>query len=477
MLLHEVKYEWLRLTRDWWVLILSIIFCGLCFFAAFNGAKKVSLRASGIAAELSEVEAADNLYKAEIDSVMQGLKAVDARTNPRSVAFIGIRASRVAAMPPAPMAALSTGQSDLYTHTVKPGLFGAPYLLSFSELSNPVQLMFGAFDLAFVLIYLMPLLILAAGYNLLSAEQEQGVTRLVLSQPVSLFGWLFYKMLFRFFFMTVVVGISLALAVTVSGIPWNPSLITVLLLVALYIFFWFMIALIVNASGKASGTNAVTVVSVWVILVLLVPAVISQCAGSLHPVPSRIQMIHQMRTAQAAAEREADKILVGYYRDHPELAPRDTTAQNRYQFYLGYLASQEVVEAAVAPVQQAYQAEMDDQQHFVEWFRFLSPALILQDAFNDVAGTSPRHYTAYRNQVIAFSDTWRSYFLPRMFQNEWMTSQDITQLPSFQYSYHDVRPSYITDLLAILCFVILLTGISVWLYSRKVTFANAVFTG
>ena len=44
----------------------------------------------------------------------------------------------------------------------------------------------GRFDLAFVLIYLYPLLILALTYNLLSAEKEQGTLALALSQPVSL---------------------------------------------------------------------------------------------------------------------------------------------------------------------------------------------------------------------------------------------------------------------------------------------------
>ena len=55
-----------------------------------------------------------------------------------------------------------------------------------AELENPQRLLSGRLDLAFVLIYLYPLLILAISYNLLSAEQEQGTLALLLSQPVSL---------------------------------------------------------------------------------------------------------------------------------------------------------------------------------------------------------------------------------------------------------------------------------------------------
>ncbi|HRG08845.1 MAG TPA: ABC transporter permease subunit, partial [Cyclobacteriaceae bacterium] len=118
--------------------------------------------------------------------------------DPRSLSVYGQRAGRVVAMDAQPLALISTGQSDLYTHTVKPKLYGEANALGFSELSNPVQLMFGSFDLAFVCIYLLPLLVLAFSYNLLSADKESGVLRLTISQPISLYKWLFGKLVVRF---------------------------------------------------------------------------------------------------------------------------------------------------------------------------------------------------------------------------------------------------------------------------------------
>ena len=55
-----------------------------------------------------------------------------------------------------------------------------------TEIENPNRLLAGRFDLAFVIVFLYPLLILTLSYNMLSAEQEQGTLALTLSQPVSL---------------------------------------------------------------------------------------------------------------------------------------------------------------------------------------------------------------------------------------------------------------------------------------------------
>jgi ABC-2 type transport system permease protein len=55
-----------------------------------------------------------------------------------------------------------------------------------NDIENPSHLLSGHFDLAFVIVYLFPLLIFALSYNLLSAEREIGTLRLLMSQPLAL---------------------------------------------------------------------------------------------------------------------------------------------------------------------------------------------------------------------------------------------------------------------------------------------------
>jgi ABC-2 type transport system permease protein len=464
MFIHQIKYEWLQLVRDKWLVILFFIFIVLCLFAASNGKQKVALRAAEIESAWAAMQSGDEALKANIDSAERGLKTFKPWLNPKKLNVVGNRAPRVAAMPPKPLAFISTGQSDLYAHTAKPQLYTnvESYAASFTELSNPVQLMFGNFDLAFVLLYLLPLLVLALSYNLLSVEKEQGSLRLTLAQPVRVFPWLLNKMLLRFFLMTGIVWISLLLTFSISVTSLAGELFSVsavLVLVALYIFFWFAVALIVNVFGKSSGANAVAVISVWTVLALLLPAIISQLANQLYPVPSRINLIHEMRVAKAEADRQADKILNSYYRDHPELAPRDASVKNQYEFYLKYFASQDVVRQAVLPVLKEYQSALKSQQRFAESLRFISPSLLLQDALNDIAGTSPRQYAAYRDQVAAFADSWRRYFLPRMFNNEGMQREDFDKLPLFSFSYGEIQPRLAGNLAGLTVFALLAVAI------------------
>jgi ABC-2 type transport system permease protein len=178
-------------------------------------------------------------------------------------------------------------------------------------------------------------------------------------------------------------------------------------------------------------------------------------------------MIHEYREAKALAEKKADEILKMYYREHPEYAPKDTTEQNQYSWWLGNFAASDVINQSVQPVLDDYNEALNKQQSWVNRLRFLSPAILLQDGLNDLAGTSPAHYTDFRNQVIAFADTWRHYFIPRMFKNEKMKSDELASLPKHSYSTANVPSHYNADLMGLLFFLTLATAGSLWVYRRN----------
>lgn len=476
MLLHNFKYEAIQLIRDRWVVSLLFVFLVLCLFAGINGRRKTDARMREINTSIRLMREGDARSIALIDSLEKGIaKPVSPWLNPQRLAFVANRAPRVAAMQPRPFAMISTGQSDLYAHAVKPTLAGDAYLLGFTELSNPVQLLFGSLDLAFVCIYLLPLLVLGFSYNLLSAEREQGSLRLTMSQPIALYRWLFSKMLLRFFIMAGIVWVSILVTLSVNKVPlFSVSVIQLLLITALYVFFWFIVALIVNALGRSSGTNALVIISVWVAFVLIIPAVITQAANTVYPVPSRIRMIHELRVANAEAERESGKILKGFFRDHPELAPQDTSVKNMYGYYLLFFASQDVVKKQVQPLIDDFGRKLEAQQSWIEAFRFMSPSLLLQSAFNDLAGTSSRQYGSYREQVIAFSRQWRDYFLPRMFRDEMMKRSDFASLPSFAFYYDKVPSAFMSDLVGIAVFSLtgsIISALAYKRYAKEVLFA------
>lgn len=105
-------------------------------------------------------------------------------TGPDHPYYLGTRQGTNAFLPPGPLASLAAGQTDLYPFGYLVTTGNRESLVTSEPLENPVKLHTGTFDLAFVLIYLGPLLILALSFNLISEEKEGGTLGLLLSQPV-----------------------------------------------------------------------------------------------------------------------------------------------------------------------------------------------------------------------------------------------------------------------------------------------------
>jgi ABC-2 type transport system permease protein len=408
-------------------------------FSAFNGRQKVEKRESDIAAAHKEMRENDAMMLILLDSVEHGLEvSVPYWTIPSSPMALGNYYPRVAAMEPQPMAFVSTGQADLFTHYVKPTATGDDNALNFTEMTSPVQLLFGSFDLAFVIVYLLPLLIIAFSYNVLSAEKESGSIRLLAAQPITIQNWVIQKLGLRFFWMAVLVMVTLVLAFLVIGIniaAHATSFLGFLALVLVYMLFWFALAFLINLQAGNSAKNAVALLALWVVFVLFVPSVLNQLGNTFYPMPSRTLMINEMRSLKAEVAKKQNEILDNFLRDHPEYALNDTT-QSR-GFYHRYMASQRLIKEELSPVVKAYEEQLQKQQDWVGRFKWISPAIIVQESLNQMAGTSTKDYEDFRKQVIAFAETWRGHLTPFLYNNHDFSQEDYPNLPVFKYEPMD----------------------------------------
>ncbi|MEW2921993.1 DUF3526 domain-containing protein [Muricauda sp. ANG21] len=435
MLSYNFKYELKMLLRSRWIQLLSIILVLLFGFATYNGSQKVEKRKKDIAAAQKEVKDDDVKMLKLLDSVERGLEvSASSWTIPTSPMAVGNYHPRVAAMEPQPLAFLATGQADLFTHYVKPKVSGDDFALNFTEMTSPVQLLFGSFDLAFVFVYLLPLLIIAFSYNILSSEKESGSLRLLAAQPIGLRLWLLQKMGLRFFWLAVIVVLALTIAFLAIGM--NPfgqfqSFVGLLGLILAYMLFWFAIAFLVNLMVGSSAKNAVALLGLWVVFVLLVPSVLNQLGNTLYPMPSRTLMINEMRILKAEATKKQDEILDNFLRDHPEYAINDST--QRRGFYHRYMASQKLLKEELGPVVNTYEEQIQRQQDWIGALKWISPAIIIQESLNKMAGTSTQDYESYRKQVVAFAGEWREHFMPFLYNNVEFSQEDYPNLPNFNY--------------------------------------------
>lgn len=433
MFRYNFKYELKSLLRSRWLLLLSLILLVVVLFAGYNGKEKVSKRIQELEKVVLEANDKDAAMVKVLDSLERGLQvSVSPRMMPNMPMNVAYNYPRVAAIPAEPLTFIATGQSDLFTHFIKPSAYGDSFTLDYSELANPIQLLFGSFDLSFVIIYILPLIIIAFSYNILSEEKEYGSLKLLASQPISIYQWILQKTALRFFWLTLITLVVITITLLLFGFDFSANFFQffqLLSLVFAYILFWFTIVLLVNLVVNNSAKNAVSLLAIWVFVILIIPAVVGQLANSFYPIPSRTKMISEVRELKEELSSKQDKILDNFLRDHPEYASKE----GNYSFWHKYIASQELVEEELKPLINSYEDQLTKQQDWVRLWQYSSPAILMQQSFNNLAHTSTSHYQSYRNQVALFSKEWRNFFKPLLYGNKNFTSNSYKELPSFKY--------------------------------------------
>ncbi|WP_299465206.1 DUF3526 domain-containing protein [uncultured Microscilla sp.] len=457
-----MRTELKQLYRNKWLLVLSCLILALFVYAGWNGKKSTEQRDQSIKLAINEMKQQDKLLLARLDSLKKGYKLdLPSWQYPTQPTATGNYNPRIAAFPSANLSFIAIGQSDIFTHYVKPTINDDAISLSFTELSSPVRLLFGNFDLSFVLIYLLPLIVIAFCYNILSIEKESGSFKVVAANPVRIHQWLLQKTILRFLVMALIMMAGLTLSLITNGASLNYTAFKFYLAVMLYALFWFGLCFIVNLFGYSSEKNAVTLLGLWILLVLMVPSLINQLSASIYPMPSRTILINEVRKAQAAADKAQDKILDEFLRNHPEIVvSREAKEGTAYRWWQRYFASKEVVEKQMMPLLKKFDQKLVQQQQLERRLRFLSPSVMMQDVLNELAKTSTDHYRAYRQSVSRFTKKWKDFFIPMVYAEKEFTKEMVNKWPQFTFDESKITSRFIYNIAGLFLFslIIVLIG-------------------
>jgi len=432
-----LRNEWRALAADRTLAAVTVLLAAVLLFGAYNGARWSALQAERqqelVAEELERIAAT----RAELLEIAAGGKPSSPFRDPRDPSRVGQSfGASYALLPPAPLAPLAVGQSDLLPAYYKVTLASREALFAGDELENPTNLLSGGFDVAFVIVFLYPLVILALSYNLLSGEKESGTLALTLAQPVSLGRLAAAKILAR---AGVVFGLTAAFTLAgalAAGVDLRaPGAATDLAaffgVTAIYGLFWFALALLINSRGLASATNAMVLSGVWLTLTLVIPSGVGLLASTLHPVPSRVEMIQAVREATQETSSQGAQLLGAYFADHPEMAPEGEIDTADYASRRLMIDAE--VERQVSPVTARFEERIAGQQAIVEKLKYLSPAVLVQEALNDLAGTSYARFADFQAQVEAFAVAWKAHFTPQILKKTVFTPDALDALPRFAY--------------------------------------------
>lgn len=409
MIALEFKQAWREAGVQFVLIALFAVLCA----ALWQGHAQVMRNESALMASVQHEQDAMHTAASTALALDAGtLDKANVPRDPRDVAsFGGQQIVTYARLPQAPLAAISFGQSDLFPAYVALTTGSRDKTLGSAELVNPEAQQAGPLDTAFVLVYLLPLAVIILGHSIRAAEREAGMD--VLIRTAVLRPWRVYarRLFLRVALLYAVVMLALlaaALSGALLGNAWFDLLILAVL-IAPYLLFWYAVVLAVAVSASSSAISALRSITVWLVVLVLIPAAANVAARLLAPVPARAEFVQAVRDATDAVETQRAQLLEKYLFDHPEMTEGDAAA-NVVPAAIASLVTRRAVEARAAEVEARYQAQLRHQESVIASFEYVAPGIWLQNALNRLAGADAARYRQFQSAVAGYHEELRDFF-------------------------------------------------------------------
>ncbi len=396
-----------------------LVLCLVLAIAIANGRSLLAGQIASRAAAAAEAgEARAKLTEQVKAHVAGALPADEAVLLP-----VRVRDGAVSAVPPladvvAGRAATDPAAASISLRSRADTLFRRP------SLENPERLARGSLDLAFVAIVVAPLLLIALGHGLFTADRDSGAARLVLAQAGRLGPLLLARSLPR---LALVAGpLLLALALLLATGPDLPGRAAAALdwaaLALALLAAWWGVVLWVNSLRVSADGAALALVSLWALFTLVLPVLVAANVQLLHPAPSRLAEMAAVRAAEIAASSEWEN-------DHPEVAASEAEARRASVARAAGVNAR--VEAAVAPVAKRFAEALAAQQQASAALAWAVPPLLASQAMADAGGTGLAGAIGFRSEAAAHLARFKAALGQVLADDGLLTPQRLAALPRF----------------------------------------------
>ena len=374
---------------------------------------------------------------------------------------------------PFSLQALIGGQSDIQPFYYKVYINKKQYLVHEGEIDNPFLQFVGNFDFAFVVIYLLPLLIIVFTYNVHSSEKEQGTWVLLKTSNQSIARLMLYRIGIRYALLTLflwsVVVPVLTLLVGPSFLA-TPNWWWLVGFVSLYGAFWFAVSFLVNSFSLSSNLNAMVLIFTWLLLGLIIPNLLQIGLSQAYPIPSRIALtINERNAINRYFEKDGQALTKDVFSSPRTLIRQASIVTPGMVYGYGVIVykSQEIKDAATRVAEQKLYGQIERQQDAIRNWQFLSPALLMQETLSALSGTHWHQFNQFSRDVDLFRTKTQRFFYPRMATEKTyrtFSPTDADAIPKFRFrNYHDYSWLNVEQSLVLLVVVILLiVGIGYW---------------
>lgn len=318
---------------------------------------------------------------------------------------------------PSAWSAFSLGQRDVLNYNIKFKILALEGQIYDTELTNPLSLLVGNLDLSFVFIYLFPLLIIALSFNLISEEKETGIWSMIKTSGVSTYKFVGYKILVRWFLVVFLAVFLLFLAAMVFGAKYDEVFWSILAITVAYISFWFVLMGVVSFFDKSSNFNATTLVGLWLIICLILPAFGNTWINTTTPIHEAMETTLIQREAYHEKwDMPKSVTMKKFYEEYPEYQ-KYKIPEEEYYIAGWYFAMQYVADKEAQPVSKQMEQKLKERQEKAKIFGYFLPTVGVQRLYNEWVGTDLGTHLEYLSSVRAYHKAIREFFYPYIFED------------------------------------------------------------
>ncbi|MEL7146960.1 MAG: DUF3526 domain-containing protein [Bacteroidota bacterium] len=361
---------------------------------------------------------------------------------------------------PHPLAGLSIGQKDLHPSVQRVTILTLEGQKYDADLVNPTKLLYGNLDLTFILVYILPLLIIAFNYNLYSEEAESGTWKMVNVMAKSTISFLFTKLLVRFTLLVIaslllIISGGLIMGVALDGMFWLFTATSIF-----YIVFWFAMSFWIISMKRGSNFNALTLLSIWLMLVIMLPALINNYVTNQYPVPEAFTtMIKQRDGYHKKWDTGKRETMVAFYQDYPQFKHFGFPPEEGFN-WTWYYAMQHLGDVESRSESQAMQDKIRQREAMSRTFARFIPSMHMQLSLSDLAGTGLLQHMDFLSYTNEFHERIRLHFYPKIFANELPETIDWSQfLP--EYKRFNGKADWLSALMPLLLAILLLASATI----------------
>lgn len=412
-----LRHEWRLLVRSRLSVAALALLLLLSGFAVASGLAEIAQQRETIA-RLAP------LNRADVDAVAKRLSSVN---DAGDAAYYTFHATWDA---PSPLAFAALGQRDVAPSAMRINALGLEGQLYQGENFNPELTLPGRFDFAFVLIYLVPLFVIALMHDLVSGERESGRLSTLRALPGAARSLWLRRAGLRLALVLGAALVPLLAGGALSGAPAG-GLLAMAAISALYVLFWFALVLLVNAPAWTSITNATALMGAWITLTLVLPSLANMAMLRAIPVEQGVDiMLVQRQNVHAAWEVPREETMRRFYVSHPEW--RDSPPLSPDFEWKWYFAFHQLGDESVAGRAKAYRAGLIRRQLWTQRLGYILPGVGAQQMLHGLARTDLAAQLAYQDRIRAFHKRLRHFYYGYMFTGRPFGVAEFSRAPVWQ---------------------------------------------